>query len=673
MSQQRDARGGTLAPGADNATAHRQYDAESGTTHTPHDSGSEHEHEKKQDRKTAVNGPGPAEPYSAMVDGKPIVLDDEMRIAGVKRIEATSAQLGPVARGLMFFGCFLLAYGYGLDGQIRYTYQGYATGEFGIHSLLTTINVVRSVIGAAAQPAAGKVADVFGRLELLLFSIFLYVIGTIVEAASNSLESFCAGAVLYELGYTMALLLVEVIIGDLSSLRSRVFYSFVPAMPFLINAWISPLVLEAGVGPLGDRTWFWRWGIGMWAAIYPAASLLLVGVLIYAQIKAKRAGALADYRSPFVVQGYPRFRSLIVHFQVRDLLRKLGATITGPIAKLFWQLDVIGILLIIVALGFFLTPFTLAGGYLSPTEGWSQAKVIAPLVIGVAFFPVLFFWEKLCKYPMIPFKLLRDRGIWAGLLIAMFVNAAWYMQFTFGYAVLIIAFNQTPRNTAFIQNTYSFTSTVIGITTGLVVVRFRRLKPFIVAGVCIFMIGFGLLVRFRGNADGGELAGYIAAEILLGIGAGMFTYPTQAAVQAQTKHERMAVVTGLYLASFRVGNAIGSAISGAVWTQRMLPTLTSQIGNATIAANFYGNPYATVLQYPYGTPERTGAIEAYREVQRILAIIGLCLCVPLILFALLLRDPKLGKEQSLANAEMNDEEKAGQQRAYKWYSWKRWA
>lgn len=89
----------------------------------------------------------------------------------------------------------------------RYTYQGYATGEFSAHSLLTTINVVRSVIGAAGQPAAGKIADVFGRLELLLVSIVLYVVGTIVEAFSNSVESFCAGAVIYELGYTMAMLL----------------------------------------------------------------------------------------------------------------------------------------------------------------------------------------------------------------------------------------------------------------------------------------------------------------------------------------------------------------------------------------------------------------------------------------------------------------------------------
>lgn len=70
---------------------------------------------------------------------------------------------------------------------------------------------------------------------------------------------------------------------------------------------------------------------------------------------------------------------------------------------LFWQCDVIGILLIIIALGFFLTPFTLAGGTLDPSQTWRQAKIVAPLVVGFVFFPILFFWEKLCSYPLIPF------------------------------------------------------------------------------------------------------------------------------------------------------------------------------------------------------------------------------------------------------------------------------
>lgn len=38
----------------------------------------------------------------------------------------------------------------------------------------------------------------FGRVELVIIAIVFYVIGTIVEATSNNVSSFAAGAVLYQ-------------------------------------------------------------------------------------------------------------------------------------------------------------------------------------------------------------------------------------------------------------------------------------------------------------------------------------------------------------------------------------------------------------------------------------------------------------------------------------------
>jgi SIT family siderophore-iron:H+ symporter-like MFS transporter len=42
---------------------------------------------------------------------------------GVRRIEAISAQFTKVDRVFIFVGVFLIAYAYGLDGSVRYTYQ----------------------------------------------------------------------------------------------------------------------------------------------------------------------------------------------------------------------------------------------------------------------------------------------------------------------------------------------------------------------------------------------------------------------------------------------------------------------------------------------------------------------------------------------------------------------
>lgn len=48
-------------------------------------------------------------------------------------------------------------------------------------------------------------------------------------------EFLVIGAVFYQIGYTAIILLVEVTIGDTTSLRSRLFFSYIPALPFLVS------------------------------------------------------------------------------------------------------------------------------------------------------------------------------------------------------------------------------------------------------------------------------------------------------------------------------------------------------------------------------------------------------------------------------------------------------
>lgn len=58
---------------------------------------------------------------------------------GVVRIEALNAHTSLVNRCFIFFGLFLVAYAYGLDGSLRGVYQPYATAGFKTHSTLATI------------------------------------------------------------------------------------------------------------------------------------------------------------------------------------------------------------------------------------------------------------------------------------------------------------------------------------------------------------------------------------------------------------------------------------------------------------------------------------------------------------------------------------------------------
>jgi len=38
-----------------------------------------------------------------------------------------------------------------------------------------------------------------------------------------------------QIGYTTVIVLIEIIIADITSLRSRLFFSYIPAVPFLVS------------------------------------------------------------------------------------------------------------------------------------------------------------------------------------------------------------------------------------------------------------------------------------------------------------------------------------------------------------------------------------------------------------------------------------------------------
>ncbi|KAG6288104.1 hypothetical protein E4U09_005746 [Claviceps aff. purpurea] len=545
----------------------------------------------------------------------------DIRSPGIVRVEAVSSVITTLDRFFIFTGVFLLAYVYGLDGTLRYAYQPTATSSFSEHSLSATVNVLRSAISVGAQPTAAKIADVFGRVELICVSVLFYVVGTIVEAVAGNVDTFSGGAIIYQIGYTMLTLLVEVIIADITSTRARLFFSYIPALPFIINTWVSGDISSAVLAGPG-----WKWGIAMWAIIMPVCALPLIGSLMVVTRRAKRQGLLGNYTTAFKQLG---FQNLAI--------------------ELFWLLDVIGIILIIAVLDLILVPFTIAGG---ESSKWGEAHIIAPLVIGILCIPAFIFWELRAPHPLIPFKDMKDRGVWAPMGIAIFLNFAFTMQSDFLYTVLLVAFNFSIKAATRVQSLYSFTSVIVGPLLGLLVYKVKRLRIFVIAGTLLYTVAFGLLIHFRGASGSisSAQAGVIGAQVLLGIAGGLVPYTAQASLQVNLKHEHLAVLTGIFLATYNIGSALGNTVSGAIWSQVLPGKLNSLLNplNSTLGTTMYMNPLSTYTLYPMGTPERTAMVQSYQSVQKLLTITGICLCIPLILFAILLRNPRLDDRQTLA-------------------------
>ncbi|KIW47225.1 uncharacterized protein PV06_02816 [Exophiala oligosperma] len=539
---------------------------------------------------------------------------------GVARMAAIANVLTTPKRVSLYLSFFIAGYAFGLDYLVRNTYLAYATASYQQHSLLATVNVIRAVVVAALQPSLAKLADVFGRLEVFIFGVVVYTVGSIVEACANNVGSFAGGAILYQLGYTTSLLIIEIMLADVTAVKNRLFFAFLPNFPYMINSWVSGNVTSA---TLSSTTW--RWGIGMFCIIYPLCVMPLIMLVVLLGLQARKQSD-RERRYP------PLFSSL---------------------RTIFWELDIPGVFLMTASLAMIMIPLTLAGGV---GKKWTQAGILTPLILGFALMPGFLYWERKSSHPLLPFYLFKDRMVWACLVIGCFCVAAYMTHASYLYTLLVVSYDFSVESATRIASVYSFCAVLSAALLGLVVMKVRRLKAFVLGGVVLSFIGVGLLVKYRGGPN--SKAGVIAGEVIVGIAGGFFPYPSLVLIQTVAKHQHVGILIGLMFTVNFLGQAIGGCVSGAIWTQTLYDQLSKNLApfnNATLAPAIYAAPFYVVPEYPTGTPQRDAIVASYSHIQRLLTTTAVGLTVPVLIGALFLRDPILADGQSQLEAEEREE------------------
>ncbi|KAL8420287.1 hypothetical protein RB594_003172 [Gaeumannomyces avenae] len=535
---------------------------------------------------------------------------------GVKAIEAVAMTWSKWGLIVAYIGIFLMAFATSLEGQVSYSMSVFATSSFSSHALVSTVLVVQGVVMAVIKPIMAKVGDVFGRLEAFSVSVLLYVLGYVQQAASRGVDSFASAQIFYSAGSTGTQILQQVFIADTSDLLWRALFSSLPDVPFLVTVWVGPEIVNSLLA-----TASWRWGYAIWAIVLPVAFAPLAVSLFLNQRKAKRMGLLADDEKN---------------------RREGGARGLGPSALgLARELDIVGILLLSAAFALILIPLTIAT---KQEGGFSNPSIVAMLVVGAVCFVAFPFWEansRVCPHPLIPLTLLKSKTFCAGCLIGFFYFMVFYMSHQpYFYSYLLVVQGVSIPAAGRISQTFSFTSTVTSILVSVAIRYTRRYKYFVTAGALLYLAGVGLMIRYRDvDATVGQLVG---TQICVGVGGGMLNVPAQLGVQAASSHQSVAAATAVFLTLVELGGAVGAAVSGAVWS-RVVPAALAELlpegskGNAT--AIYSSHVVAMALEW--GSPERVAVQGAYQRGMTRLLTVAVCVCVPIVLPSLLMRDIKL--------------------------------
>lgn len=115
------------------------------------------------------------------------------------------------------------------------------------------------------------------------------------------------------------------------------------------------------------------------------------------------------------------------------------------------------------------------------------------------------------------------------------------------------------------------------------------------------------MIHSRGaNSSDAEI---VWTQLLQGMGGGFAAVASQVAAQASVTHADVATVTAFVLLITEIGGAIGSALSGAIWTNLMPDKLAQHLPfmSDEERAKIYGSITA-VVAYPRGHPIREGVI-----------------------------------------------------------------
>ncbi|KAK0721243.1 major facilitator superfamily domain-containing protein [Apiosordaria backusii] len=410
---------------------------------------------------------------------------------------------------------------------------------------------------AVCQPFIAALSDIFGRKEMLIFSVLFFTLGTVLCAPiAKNFTVFFAGRSVQGIGGGGIITMGQVIFADIVPLRQRPKY-----FSLVLAAWALGSVLGPLIGGLFVEKAFWSW---CFYINLPFCALGLVLIPCYVKLTTQRT----------------------------SLRSKLG------------RVDWLGGFLFIGGLTSFLVGMSWGGVQFE----WSSAQVIAPMVVGVISVIMCVVWESYgAREPFLRPQLFHSGSALAAYACALFQGfilfcALYYVPFYF----TAVRFEKPTQSGLDI---FPVTCLLLpgSIVVSLISSRTGHYRWAIWSGWAITAIGCGLLRLFNTNTPTPVWAVILA---VFGIGHGILLTSVNVGIQAISRVEDAGRAAAMYAFMRTMGMSIGVAVGGTVFQNLMIKKL-NELGMPEEIAH---NSEAFVVQMEAMDPTdpvRVGALQAY--------------------------------------------------------------
>jgi EmrB/QacA subfamily drug resistance transporter len=395
---------------------------------------------------------------------------------------------------------------------------------------------------SASIPSWGKISDIFGRKPMLLFANIVFMVGSLVAALSNSIGMLIAARAVQGIGGGGLIILVNIVIGDLFSLRNRgAFYGVIGGV-WAIASSIGPII-----GGAFTQSVSWRW---CFYINLPLDGLAFFILLFFLDVKTPRTPIMDGFKAIDWVG---------------------SATIVG------------GTLMFLFGLQY--------GGVTAP---WDSALVICLLVFGVVAWVLFLIWEwKFAIYPIMPMGIFSSVSKVATLGVVffhgfVFISGAYYLPLYF----------QAIRGATPIQSGVDLLPTAVSLAissigTGIFIKKSGMFLPPIYFGMFMMTLGYGLFIDFDATSSWTKI---IIFQIIAGLGTGPLFQAPIIALQAHINPRDIGTATATLGFIRQLATSTSVVIGEVVFQNEMKkkagalvrvlgPKLAIQLGGANAGAN----------------------------------------------------------------------------------------
>ena len=375
------------------------------------------------------------------------------------------------------------------------------------------------ITATTSVPLWGRMADLHGRRRVLLVGMALFVVASVLCAASPGMGWLIAFRTLQGIGAGCIQPLVFTMVGDVFPIAQRA-----RLQGLFSGMWAIAAIVGPALGALFVSTVGWRW-------------IFLINLPIGIV-----AGAM--------VWGYREQRPATRRQGGLDL--RSGILLTAGIALLLWGLG-----------------------------SGSQSANPSPPVIALAVLVLAGFGfaESRSRSPILPLDLLRHPLIGPAVLLATLAGTVMFGVTVYLPLQVQQVFGASVYAAGVAVAAMSLGWPIASAASGWVLVRvgYQRL---VVAGTSALVVGALMLAL---GPVGPGVVWASAASLVIGIGMGMFSAPLLIVIQASVDWDRRGAATALNQFARTIGGAIGVSLMGVLVQSYVRSTANPLAARAELA------------------------------------------------------------------------------------------